>query len=59
MYSNKLENAKLCGSTITTVVVKYLNSASREVIIRESLQALLDKGTEESFLNKKWIKFAK
>ena len=52
MYKNKLENTKLCSSTIATVVAKHLNSASNDKNSQKPLHVLLDTGTEESFLNK-------
>ena len=56
MYTNKLGYTKLCG-TITTVVAKHVNSASEDKYSKRPLNVLLDTETEESFLNKTWIKF--
>ena len=57
MYKDKLEDTKLCSSTIATVVAKHLNSASKDKNSQKPLHVLLDTGTEESFLIKKWTKF--
>ena len=45
MYKNKLENTKLCSSTIATVVEKHLNSASKDKNCQKPLHVLLDTGT--------------
>ena len=34
MYPNRVENTNLCSSTITTVVEKYLNSGSKDELLK-------------------------
>ena len=51
MYTNKLENTKLCSSTIAIVITKHINSTPEDKISQQPLHVLLDIGTEESSLN--------
>ena len=57
--NNNKSKSFLCSTTIITLLTKHLNSARSFNLKENQLHVLLDSGSGESFVNKRWILYGK